>query len=113
MTKAEVTELVAVLMACYPNARFPEGTVAAYENFLLEFDHARTKKAVAGLVKTSKFMPTIAEIVQAYEGEKATNDVPYHRLFAPPKERGLMPPSELKAAIDDYLAKGNRQEPKS
>lgn len=67
MTKSEVSKLVAVLMACYPNARVPDGTVAAYEQFLLELEHDRAQRAVANIVRTSKFMPTIAEIVGAYD----------------------------------------------
>lgn len=107
MTKAEVSELVVMLLACYPNARFPDGTVIAYEMFLQELEHGRAKKAVASLVRSSKFMPTIAEIVTAYEGEKATDEIPYHRRFAPPRRRGLMRSSELAAEAKAWLAKHN------
>lgn len=106
MTKTEVSELVAVLMACYPNGRFPDGTVAAYELFLQELELERARHAVAHLVKTSKFMPTIAEVVSAYHERGERADVPYHRLFAPPRrERGLMKPNELHRAITEYLEK--------
>ena len=103
MTKAEVSEIVTILMACYPNARFPDGTVVAYENFLIDLDRDRLKRAVATLVRSSKFMPTIAEIVAAYEGEKSTEDVPYHRLFAAPRERTRMKPREVQEAISNAL----------
>lgn len=108
MTKSEVTQLVAILMACYPNARVPDGTVVAYETFLVELDHERARKAVAGIVRSSKFFPTIAEIVTAYEGEKSTDEIPYHRRFAPPRRRGLMRPGELAAEVNAYLAKAHR-----
>jgi hypothetical protein len=65
MTKAEVAGLVAILMACYPNARVPDGTIAAYEMFLIELDYERARKAVKAVVRASKFFPVIAEIVSA------------------------------------------------
>ena len=105
MTKSEVSKLVAILMACYPGMQFPPGTVLAYENFLIDLDHERAKRAVESLVRTKKFMPAIAEIVAAYEGEKATDEIPYHRQFRPAPQRGLMSNRELKAELDAYLAK--------
>jgi len=105
MTKSEVTELVAILMSCYPNARFPDGTVVAYEMFLGELEHERAKQAVANLVRTSKFMPTIAEIMAAYGAGKEPVQAPYHRLFLPrPEPSNVMAPGELKSAIDEFLA---------
>lgn len=107
MTPVEVSKLVTLLMACYPGVRFPDGTVVAYETFLVELDHDRAKAAVRDLVRTSKFMPTIAEIVTAYEAQtERGSEVPYHRQFAPRRDHGrVMPPREFKAAIDEYLAK--------
>jgi hypothetical protein len=100
-----------MLMAAYPNARVPDGTVVLYESFLVDFDRDRCVKAVRSIITTSKFMPTVAEIVTAYEGEKATEEVPYHRRFAPPRRRGLMRPGELAAEVNAYLAKAH-PEPK-
>jgi hypothetical protein len=111
MTPQEASKVVAMLMAAYPNARVPDGTVALYETLLLEFDRDRTAKAVRSIIMTSKFMPTIAEIVSAYEGERATEEVPYHRQFAPPRRRGLMRPADLAAEVNAYLAKAH-PEPK-
>lgn len=105
MTPLEASKLVATLMACYPAMRFPDGTVVAYESFIAELELERAKRAIAQLVRTSKFMPAIAEIVTAYEGQKPRSEVPYHRRFAPPKDpSGVMRPRELKAAIDEFLA---------
>lgn len=67
MTKTEVSELVAVLMASYPDARFPDGSVAAYEEFLQDLEFAQAMAAVRHLARTSKFRPAIAEIVSTYE----------------------------------------------
>ena len=110
MTKSEVSRLVAVLMACYPNARVPDGTVVAYEQFLQELEHDRAQQAVAHIVRTSKFMPTIAEIVTAYEALQPQPVAPMYQLWQPARGAGpLMKPSELKAAIDDFLAGKNQQ----
>lgn len=103
MTKAEVIELVAVLMASYPAARFPAGTVAAYEQFLGDLELQRAREAVAGLVRSSKFMPAIAEVVAAYEALAPKNPNTGYRLFRPARVDGAMPPSELKAAIEKAL----------
>ncbi len=105
MTKPEVIELVAVLMACFPAARFPDGTVAAYEQFLGDLEHERALQAVAQLVKTSKFMPTIAEVVTAYEALAPRKPETTYRMFKPARVDNAMAPGELKAAIDDFLRK--------
>ncbi len=105
MTKAEVIELVAVLMASYPAARFPPGTVAAYEQFLGDLELERARDAVAGLVKSSKFMPAIAEVVTAYEALAPKKPETSYRRFKPRDESGSMQPSELKSAVEDFLRK--------
>jgi hypothetical protein len=110
MTHGEVSQLVAILMACYPNARVPDGTVVAYETFLRDLDYDRARAAIATIVRSSKFFPTIAEVVAAYEAQVDSGaDVPYHRRFKPARNDGAMAPGELKAAIDDFLA-GNKPE---
>lgn len=105
MTKAEVSKLVAVLMACYPAMQFPPGTIAAYEQFLGELDRERAQAAIAKIVRTSKFMPSIAEVMGAYESLGERSAVPYHREFKPLPASGTMAPHELSTAIRDYLAK--------
>lgn len=104
MTQTEASKLVAMLLAAYPNARVPDGTVALYESFLLELDKDRAVRAVRGIIRSSKFMPAIAEIVTAYEGEKATDEVPYHRPFLPPRRGRRMKPTEVQAAVGEALA---------
>lgn len=67
MTKAEVAEVVLLLMQAYPNARLNDGTSQVYEQMLVDLDARAVREAVVGLVKTSKFVPTIAEIRDATE----------------------------------------------
>lgn len=62
MTKSEVVELVAVLSASYPSASLAERTVLVYEQMLEDLDCSAASAAVARLVQTSKWLPTIAEI---------------------------------------------------
>ena len=65
MTPKEAIKVVGVLCAVYPAARMTEATIEIYESLLqeLEFDVARA--AVERLVRTSKFLPTVAEILEA------------------------------------------------
>ena len=106
VTKAEVSKLVALLMACYPNARFEPGTGAAYEGFLSELEHEQAKRAIGDAVRASKFLPTIAEVFTAYEALAPKKPSTSYRLFKPRDESGSMAPGELKAAIEDFLKKG-------
>ena len=99
MTPVEAAKLVAMLMAAYPFAELPEGTVAVYEGFLQDFDRDRGVAAVRTVIRTHKFFPTIAEIVTSYEGQLATDEVPYHRRFRAPRERPRMRPREVQEAI--------------
>jgi hypothetical protein len=111
MTKAEIIELVAVLMAAYPTAQFPDGTVAAYENFLQDLDRDQARQAVANLVRSSRFMPAIADVVAAYEALAPTNDGPRHGRYLGPRYTGeVMAPGELKRAIDAFLSGSKPQE---
>ncbi len=62
MKQSEVADLVAVIAAAFPNQRPTERTCQVYESLLVDLDFATTQRAVARLLATSKFMPTIAEI---------------------------------------------------
>jgi len=65
MTPADASKLVAVLVAAFPNARVTSGTSAVYERFLADLDYRDVDEAVAVLVATCKFLPTVAEIRDA------------------------------------------------
>lgn len=62
MKESEVTELVAVLVAAFPRPPIAEKTVAIYEQMLRDLAVEVAHRAVARLVATSKWLPTIAEI---------------------------------------------------
>jgi hypothetical protein len=66
MTRLEVAKLVAVLRAAYPTARGDDSTSSAYETMLADLDHPTAYVAVERLIATSKFMPSVAEIREAY-----------------------------------------------
>jgi hypothetical protein len=104
VTQAEASKLVAMLLAAYPNARVPDGTLALYESFLIELDRDRAVLAIRRIIRSSKFMPAIAEIVTAYEGEKAPEGEPYHRPFLPPRRAPRMKPADVQACVGDALA---------
>jgi hypothetical protein len=103
MTKPEVIELVTVLMACFPAARFPDSTAAAYEQFLGDLEHERALQAVEILVKSSEFMPTIAKVVATYESLAPRKPESGYRLFRPAPIDQPMAPGELKSAIEAAL----------
>ena len=65
MTPKQAAQTVALLAAAYPYAKVSVDTSQVYENMLGDLDFDVTKQAVARLVTTSKFMPTIAEIREA------------------------------------------------
>jgi hypothetical protein len=112
VTKAEISALVTILAACYPNARLQPGNVLAYENFLAGLDHERAQKAIGVVVRSCKFMPSIAEICAAYEGISSgprSDEPPYHQTFTPRLPSGpCMKPHELSEAISAFLQKGKR-----
>lgn len=62
MTKGEAAQVVAMLAGGFPGARFTEENAAVYEAFLADLDFALAAPAVAHLVNTARFLPSIAEI---------------------------------------------------
>ncbi len=105
MTEVEASKLMAMLIAAYPAAQVPPGTARTYERFLVELELDRAVPAVRQAIRTSKFLPTIAEIVTAYEALAPRKPETTYRLFRPAQVDNPMPPGELKAAIDDFLRK--------
>lgn len=65
MTPAECATVVAALSAGFPNAAWPAATVAIYEAMLADLEVDVARNAIARLIRTSKFRPTIAEILEA------------------------------------------------
>lgn len=65
MNQKQVAQMVATMAAAYPYAKVTVETSVAYERMLVDLDHDVAQRAVARLIGTSKFMPTIAEIREA------------------------------------------------
>lgn len=65
MTRAEVLKLVALLQGAFPRAQLAEGTVEAYAQGLADLEAEEARLAIVALVRTSRFLPTIAEIREA------------------------------------------------
>lgn len=65
MKPSEVTTIVAMLAAAYPAARMNEATVDVYELMLGDLDYQVARDAIARIIRTSKFLPTVAEILEA------------------------------------------------
>lgn len=67
MKKSEATALVAVLVGSYPSARIenPDATCNAYVTHLVDLEYDAVAAAITRLIRTSKWLPTIAEIRQA------------------------------------------------
>lgn len=62
MKKSEAAELVASLMAAYPAAQTNNATSRVYESMLADLDCRAANAAVAALIQTRQFMPTVADI---------------------------------------------------
>jgi hypothetical protein len=60
--KSEAAELVASLMAAYPSVQTNNATSRVYESMLADLDCRAANAAVAALIQTRQFMPTVAEI---------------------------------------------------
>ena len=54
-----------MLQAAYPAARWSEPTIDLYELMLAELDYELARGAIVRIIKSSKFLPTVAEILDA------------------------------------------------
>lgn len=62
MRRSEAAKLVAMLSAAYRDAAISDATSELYETMLADLEFAVTQQAVARLICTSKWLPTVAEI---------------------------------------------------
>lgn len=62
MQAVDVTRLVAMLAAAYRDTKLTRETCEVYETMLLDLDFEVAKQAIARLIATAKWFPTIAEI---------------------------------------------------
>lgn len=65
MTKTEAMKIVCVLFGSFPNARFNAQNFESYADGIVELDATTCGAAAQRLIRTSKFLPTIAEIREA------------------------------------------------
>lgn len=65
MTKSEAMKIVCVLFGSFPNARFTDQNFESYAEGLLDLDAGTCGAAAQRLIRTAKFLPTIAEIREA------------------------------------------------
>jgi hypothetical protein len=63
--RSEAAELVALLVGAYPRGGITEATCAVYETQLTDLTYEAASAAVGKLLRSSRFMPTIAEIREA------------------------------------------------
>lgn len=62
MTQLQIKKLVAAMVAAFPTNKITPESVAVYERMLGDLDYAASAAAVAQLVATSRWMPTVAEV---------------------------------------------------
>lgn len=72
MTEAETAELMAVLMAAYPNQSIGEPTLKVYAMMLRDLDYLEVMDASQHLLSECRFFPTIAEIRQTVAERRCT-----------------------------------------
>lgn len=65
MTRGEASKLVTLLAAAFPRAGVTTATSEVYEAMLADLPYPEASEAVARLLRTSRFLPTIAEIREA------------------------------------------------
>ncbi len=62
MKRSEATDIVAILVAGFPRREIGLATTKIYEDLLMDLDFEIARVAVEGLLKTTNFFPTVAEI---------------------------------------------------
>jgi hypothetical protein len=65
MRKSEAIEVVMLLVGAFPQAKFDAVSRDVYERMLLDLDAPDTRSAVQRLIRSSRFLPSIAEIRRA------------------------------------------------
>lgn len=62
MTKIEVAKLVAIVLGAWPSAHVTSKTSTVYESALADLEYVTAQLAIDRLIKTARFLPSIAEI---------------------------------------------------
>lgn len=64
-TREDVLEVMAILSAAYPNFQLTPETVQVYRRMLDDIDGEVLRAAATSCIRTSKWFPTVAELVAA------------------------------------------------
>jgi hypothetical protein len=62
MTPGETKALIGILATSFPGSRMTSGTIDVYKQMLSDLDRDVASAAVKQLIRTARFLPTIAEI---------------------------------------------------
>lgn len=65
MTDLQAKKLIACMAVCFPTSKLDEDGIAVYVRMILDLEYDAANAAIARLIGTSKFTPTIAEIREA------------------------------------------------
>lgn len=109
MKRSEALALVALMQAAWPFREFPQETVNLYAEELLPFDAALTGEGIRFLIRTKKYLPSVAEVLEVA--------VPTPRPELPAPDREPLPPVDrvdFKQFLRDHpnlMPKFMRREP--
>jgi hypothetical protein len=86
MKHEEAAKIVAVLFASYPQSKFDRDNAKAYVDGIADLEASATGTAVQRLIRTNKFLPSIAEIREAATAQRhgpvRTGEEAYAELLA-------------------------------
>lgn len=108
MTREQAAQLVAILVAHYPNAKFTRENAQAWTDELQALDAEKTHAAVKALVRTEKWMPSLAHIFELV-APKREYAAPYHRPFPPEPDRPLLPAKVVAMATRKPLGENEQR----
>lgn len=91
---------IGILRDAYPRQQFPDRTVALYGAALADLDGNEVAEAVGRLIRTSAFLPSIAEIRREVAEARAALPTPEEAWTIVHQPRAKIPP-EIRGALDD------------
>jgi hypothetical protein len=95
MKHDEAAKIVAVLFASYPHGKFDRDNARAYVDGIADLDAAACGAAAQRLIRTNKFLPSIAEIREAAAaqsvGPRKTGAHAYDELLEAVRRHGATP----------------------
>lgn len=95
MKHSEAAQIVAVMFKSYPHGKYDADNAKAYIDALQDLDSAACGAAVQRLIRTRKFLPSIAEIREAAteqsQGRSKTGAQAYEELMAAVVRNGAVP----------------------